>query len=251
MGTRNNHQMSYLKINMELCKGCGMCARDCIAQCLKVENHKITIVEEEASNCFKCGHCSSICKSKAITLFEKPLEKVPEGHKDVIDAIKTRKSTRSFKGPIPKEELTELINLTRFSPSAKNWRLIKYLVINEPKLTKVIKKINEVALQIPEIVNIFGNFLSSTRCYCFVEDTQNVWANDDGTIALTRLAATNKMYGSLWCGLLKFMFLFDEKESGWMFSFGCSFIPRHQSSTKRGCLNHLFRVSRVLSLFVG
>ncbi|ELP92287.1 hypothetical protein EIN_119610 [Entamoeba invadens IP1] len=192
--------MSCLKINTELCRGCGMCARDCIAQCLKVENHKITIVEEEASNCFKCGHCSSICKSKAITLFEKPLENVPEGHKDVIDAIKTRRSTRSFKGPIPKEELTELINLTRFSPSAKNWRPIKYLI--------------------PEIVNIFGNFLSVDLIVrkaphvviAYVDDSQNVWANDDGTIALTQLelAATNKGYGSLWCGLLKFMFSFNE-----------------------------------------
>lgn len=50
-------------INLDLCKGCGMCARECPNQAIKIVEKKAII----GDNCASCGICTRVCKFKAAT----------------------------------------------------------------------------------------------------------------------------------------------------------------------------------------
>ena len=53
-----------LKIDMELCSGCGLCKSVCIRDNIDVDE----IAFELESNCFECGHCMAVCPEGAINL---------------------------------------------------------------------------------------------------------------------------------------------------------------------------------------
>lgn len=59
-----------MRVNADLCTGCGLCARQCPARAITVVARKATIDE---SQCFECGVCerSGVCRSGA---FEAPAE---------------------------------------------------------------------------------------------------------------------------------------------------------------------------------
>ncbi|EDR28394.1 hypothetical protein, conserved [Entamoeba dispar SAW760] len=209
--------MTNLTINTDVCIGCGMCTKECPCRVLKVEGGKALVDEKQSPNCMSCGHCQSICKVGAISLFEQKCEPLPDEHTSVIGAIKTRRSVRKWKGAIPNEELKELISLIKFAPSACNYRPIKFMVINRPKLTEVLSHLASRAVNLettPEIfkpvcayqakVDIIGRD-APHMIIAYADDQHKEFANDDATIMLAELelALVSKGYGSFWCGFMK------------------------------------------------
>ncbi len=55
-----------LKLNVEWCKGCGICVEFCPKNVLELEHGKISIKNIEA--CIKCGQCELRCPDYAIYL---------------------------------------------------------------------------------------------------------------------------------------------------------------------------------------
>ena len=53
-----------VKINQELCIGCGKCAADCLAMNIVVEDGKAQVKKE----CIECGHCAAMCPVDAVSL---------------------------------------------------------------------------------------------------------------------------------------------------------------------------------------
>ena len=43
-----------IQIDKERCIGCGLCAQDCIAANIRVENGKAVVLQ----GCLTCGHCA-------------------------------------------------------------------------------------------------------------------------------------------------------------------------------------------------
>ena len=62
-----------LKVDTELCKGCGLCVMYCPRKCLNLStkfnsagHHPVELVNEEA--CSSCGNCYIMCPDYAITI---------------------------------------------------------------------------------------------------------------------------------------------------------------------------------------
>ena len=61
--------------------------------------------EESKERCCKCGHCVAICKSKAISIFNQPIEDLPEDD-CLLSIMKKRRAIRNYKKDlIPEEEI--------------------------------------------------------------------------------------------------------------------------------------------------
>jgi len=52
------------EIDPEKCKGCGLCAKKCPADCITGEKKKPYTLEQ--SKCLKCGECFTACKYDAV-----------------------------------------------------------------------------------------------------------------------------------------------------------------------------------------
>ena len=157
--------MSQLIIYTDLCKGCGQCVKDCVANVLTIENGKCVIKEDKKNSCIKCGHCASICKSNAIQIFGMENEKLSEHPQTVEEVIKYRRSVRQWKNdPIPNEEIREMLNMTRFAPSGGNSRFVKFRVINRPQLTTIIDKLTKDVLNSPYVPEAYkGIFMAQQQ----------------------------------------------------------------------------------------
>lgn len=55
-----------LKLNQEMCTGCGMCVDVCPHEVFQMEGHKAQIVNKDS--CMECGACASNCPFNAIAV---------------------------------------------------------------------------------------------------------------------------------------------------------------------------------------
>ena len=87
-------------IDEKKCIGCGLCAADCIALNIEVEE-KARIKKE----CMQCGHCVAVCPQGAVSIPEYDMADVEEYDADsftlqpeqVLHSIKFRRSIRDYK----------------------------------------------------------------------------------------------------------------------------------------------------------
>ena len=63
----NTTKSNYIaKVNQELCKGCGLCARRCVYEAITVEEEKASVDPEK---CYGCGVCGVTCPTEAVKLY--------------------------------------------------------------------------------------------------------------------------------------------------------------------------------------
>ena len=216
--------MSIKINNIENCKGCGICTKACIMNVLTIENGKVKIIEENHSKCMKCGQCQSVCPQNVFTIFTGTNEKVPTSIQSVNDAMIFRRSMRHFKGPIPKEELTSLLQTMRFAPSSCNNRPIKFMVINRPKLTEIISTLCDMfmksGIENPMLQSMCeqqkNGDVIGRNCYhmviAYCDKKWGQYAECDACIMLAQmeLIAVERGFGTFWCGLMRRLLTTDE-----------------------------------------
>ncbi|MCR5576299.1 MAG: nitroreductase family protein [Oscillospiraceae bacterium] len=124
-------------IDREKCVGCGLCALDCLARAISVEDGRAAIVK----GCFHCGHCVAICPAEAVRIEGgdydmRDVEPVGAGFgvgaEAFLHAVKTRRSIRQFGRECPsRAELETILEAGCFSPTASNAQNVSYIVFTE------------------------------------------------------------------------------------------------------------------------
>ena len=58
--------VSTLKHNVDLCKGCGRCTEVCPHAVMRLDNGKARVVDRDL--CMECGACAKNCPAQAVTV---------------------------------------------------------------------------------------------------------------------------------------------------------------------------------------
>lgn len=126
-----------IKINNDLCVGCGACAKDCIGQNIIVHGGKAEIISEK---CITCGHCVAVCPNGAVSIsgFEDEIEDIgtisPLNPDDVYKTIKFRRTIRQFRSDdIPQDIIDKIVDVGRMTHTAANAQGLSITVLRDKR----------------------------------------------------------------------------------------------------------------------
>lgn len=125
---------SIISIDHSKCVGCALCAKDCPAFLISIEDGK---ARYKSGGCIGCGHCYAVCPQNAITLENQPA--VPDENitlfsefnsEKLLSAMKSRRSVRRFtKENIGRETVNQIIEAGRYCPTGANAQGVRYVVL--------------------------------------------------------------------------------------------------------------------------
>lgn len=143
-----------IKVNQDLCTGCGACVRDCFAGDMELTGGKAAA---KNSGCFRCGHCIAVCPAGAVRMTHSRKEDIvpfPDGIAAVeaegyLDFLRSRRSVRQFTAaPVSDADISKIIESGRLSPTGGNRQDTVFCVVREhlPELREmVLRQLNSMA----------------------------------------------------------------------------------------------------------
>ena len=159
-----------VKINRDLCIGCGECAADCPVNVLHIIEGKADV----SGPCFQCGHCVAVCPVRAAAIPEYDMDDVEDyvpktfdvNPENMLHAIKFRRSIRNFRPEkIEREKVEDILNAGRYTATARNKQACTFIFIQdqlEEFKTLVWKNMPDIirTLQkdVPRYAGIFERF---------------------------------------------------------------------------------------------
>lgn len=169
-----------LVIDREKCTGCGLCAADCLRNCLEVKDGRAVFTNNK---CFYCGHCVAVCPAGAIAIPELPMEQVRELNGVRIDPdqlqlfMSGRRSIRHYlERPVEREKLEAILETGRMSPTASNLQNLRFVVIQE-RLPEIRTQVAETLYQhADEIAAEKKNPIYKDK---FIQNRQNIAQGND------------------------------------------------------------------------
>lgn len=123
-----------IQVNKELCIGCGLCSRDCLARCLQVQDG---VAVYNPTGCIDCGHCYAVCPTGAISMPEYDTASLPApGSMTNIDpqtlllGMKSRRTIRHFKNkPVEQEKIDMILEAGRYAPTGTNAQKNNFIIL--------------------------------------------------------------------------------------------------------------------------
>lgn len=208
-----------VSVNPLMCIKDGLCIITCPCSIFeKSESGVPSINETLAKTCIKCGHCASVCPGKAINvegLASSDFQPVPLDIPTLQifnNLVKARRSIRSFKSTqIPHDKIKELLEITRFCPTAKNTQCLSWLLIDGPEKVRQFSasvidsfRINE---RMKPVVEEFDNgkdpiHRGAPQVLVAYAPEKYPWGTMDAAIAIANLelAARSCGLGTCWGG---------------------------------------------------
>lgn len=124
--------MEFLTIEEKKCNctGKGLYVQDCPMGILRLspQQNLPELKGNTPGSCIRCGHCVAVCPSGALSLATVPLDScLPvdtmdlPGSKAVSQLLRSRRAIRQYQSRlVPKETLEQIVDISRWAPSAKN-----------------------------------------------------------------------------------------------------------------------------------
>lgn len=105
--TSRTAESPEIKINTELCNGCGLCVSVCSDSSLTIENKSVKRSSTSVFDCIGCGHCMAICPTGAIEIFGRELspkdlydlspKESNSSYQQLLSSLQQRRAIREFK----------------------------------------------------------------------------------------------------------------------------------------------------------
>lgn len=140
--------MATVLVDQDLCTRCGICSDVCPSGIIEPadEDTLPMVMDAKAGMCIQCGHCEATCPSQALLLNFRPEEKVPLpagagilSPEELGLYLRKRRSVRNFtKDPVPKEKITEVLDITRYAASGGNGQPVQWIVVYDQEKVKRI-----------------------------------------------------------------------------------------------------------------
>lgn len=139
--------MELFKVEQQSCQQDGICAAVCPMGIIAFERGGYPVPADGAEElCVRCGHCVAVCPTGSLTHREMPVAQCPSVHREWhLSAeqgehfLRSRRSIRAYQNrPVPREEITRLIEMARYAPSGHNSQCVEWLVLdNREELRKL------------------------------------------------------------------------------------------------------------------
>lgn len=131
--------MEFLRIDRELCTGCGLCSLACPLRLIVQEAPGEVPVprkgREEA--CIACGHCMCACPAEALETgrlsardFVPVRRDLRVGPEQAVQFLRSRRSVRAYLDrPVPREELLAVLDAARWAPSGHHSQAVRWTLL--------------------------------------------------------------------------------------------------------------------------
>ncbi len=132
--------MKLFEVHPQTCNQDGLCAAVCPVGIISFAKGAVPFLVAGAEEiCVRCGHCVAVCPTGSLNHRDVPLEQCPPVHPEWrLSAeqgehfLRSRRSIRVYKDtPIPRSELTRLIEIARYAPSGLNSQGTQWLVLGD------------------------------------------------------------------------------------------------------------------------
>lgn len=152
--------MEFFALDKESCCKDGLCAKVCPCAVITIDAEGYPELRpRSARNCISCGHCMAICPTKALRLGPHTYEEYPDlmGYaalppEKLVTFLESRRSIRNFKKEtLPGQLVEQILDATRFAPTASNRRPVKWISVSGPEKVAAISELTaEWMKNIPE-----------------------------------------------------------------------------------------------------
>jgi len=222
--------MSLITVDQERCNQDGLCERVCPVGIIHQGEDKYpTLIDDADDLCIDCGHCVAICPTGCLDHRKMRASDCSPVDTDatlaaqqVEQLFKARRSVRTFKKKqLWKDDVTELLDIVRYSPSGHNSGGVNWLVLANKDELQALKE--SVAAWMGYMLENMNEFALSLHLDTTLERWENgedvilrgapmvllAYAEENSrmapascTIALSHLelAASAKGLGACWAG---------------------------------------------------